>query len=369
MSIPVEVIPANDTVALQEKLKLALEGKICVFISEREINGVKAEVIDLPEVVENTALIIESSGSTGTPKKIYLSKEALVAAAAASSSVIGSGQWLLALPANYIAGAMVLVRSILNGTRPIIMNTGVSFTPQAFALSSTLMTDENRYVSLVPTQLLRLQDACGTDRFLLSQLRKFDAILVGGQAVSHKVIESFKAEGVNVVASFGMAETAGGCVYDGKALPGVALRINPEGTVAISGPMLANGVADETGFLNTQDLGVIDGGLLTVLGRSDRVIISGGIKISLDQVEDTALAIGGVVDVAATAIDSPEWGQRVGLVSVGSPEGADYLAGIALEQLGPAAKPVRVIRVDRIPKLASGKNDLLTLKNFFEGVA
>lgn len=367
MITPVEVVPANDAAVLQEKLASALAGEITVYISPREINGVKVAVADLPEYATDTALIIESSGSTGTPKRIYLSTDALKAATEATAAVIGSGQWLLTLPTNYVAGAMVLVRSILSGTKPVVMNTGVSFTAQAFALSSTLLTEENRFVSLVPTQLLRLQEATQTDKFLLNQLKKFSAVLVGGQAVSESVVDYFRDNDVNVITSYGMAETAGGCFYDGIPLPGVSLRINDNGTVAISGAMLANGVADDSGYLNTSDLGEIVAGKLKVLGRIDRVINSGGLKISIDQIEDVALAIGGVVEVAGCALDSAEWGQRVGLVYVGSPEVADYLAAAVFEQLGAAAKPIRVIRVDRIPRLESGKPDLLTLQKLFEG--
>lgn len=363
----VVVVPANDVIAIQEKLQQALNGEVTLYISEREINGVKPQVVDLPESATNTALIIESSGSTGIPKKIYLSREALVASANATSNAIGSGQWLLTLPANYIAGAMVLVRSILSNTRPIVMNTGVSFTAEAFALSSTLLTGDNRFVSVVPTQLLRLKEATLTDKFLLAQLQKFEAVLVGGQAVNYSLVQYFKDNGVKVVTSYGMAETAGGCVYDERPLSGVEVRINTDGTIGLAGPMLANSVADSSGFLNTQDIGELTDGRLRVLGRADRVIISGGLKISLDQVEEVAGSIAGVVEIVATAIDSEEWGQRVGIVYVGSPEVADYMAADVFEQLGMAAKPIRVIRVDRIPKLANGKNDLLTVKKLFEG--
>ena len=369
MTTPVEIVPANDIAQLQEKLARALLGEITVFISQPEVNGVKPEVSDLPTHATDTALIIESSGSTGTPKKIFLSANALEAASRASSEVIGSGQWLLTLPTNYIAGAMVLVRSIFSQSRPVVMNAGVSFTAEAFALSSTLLTGEKRYVSLVPTQLIRLMDASLTDTFLLNQLRKFDAVLVGGQAVAPSVMDYFRANDVKVVSSYGMAETAGGCVYDGVALPEVELRINTDGTVGIRGPMLANNVADDTGYLNTQDIGELESGKLRVLGRADRVIISGGLKVAIDQVEDIAGAIPGVVEVAGCALNSVEWGQRIGLVYVGSPEVADYVAQAVFEQLGPAAKPIRVLRVDRLPKLSNGKTDLLTLKTLFEGEA
>jgi O-succinylbenzoic acid--CoA ligase len=361
----IEIIPANDVALAYEKIKEALAGVLTVFISQREINGVKPEVTDLPKDVSNTALIIESSGSTGSPKKVCLSKDALIASAEATKVVIGEGQWLLALPINYIAGAMVLVRSILANTRPVVLNTGVSFTAEAFFRSASLLNAEQIFTSLVPTQLLRIKEACDFDSNYLNQLKRFSAILVGGQSSSPELLQFFRSNGVNLITTYGMAETSGGCVYDGLALPGVELKIAEDGAIAIAGPMLANNVANDAGFLITKDQGELIDGFLRVLGRSDRVIISGGLKTSLDEVEAVVAAVPGVVEVAASALEDDQWGQRVGLVYVGSPEVADYMASAVFEQLGLAAKPIRVIRVDKLPRLSNGKTDLLAVKNLF----
>lgn len=342
-----KVIPANDVVGATIALGEALAGNGTVFICGPEIAGVKPEIQELPTDVSNTALIIESSGSTGTPKRIQLSKEALLASAKATEEYFGtSGQWLLALPINYIAGAQVLIRSLVAETQPVVMNTLVSFTPEAFARSAQLMTAEHRFTSLVPTQLKRLAEVAELDESVLRALKSFTAILVGGQAVDPGMVASLRDKGVNLVLSYGMAETAGGVVYDGKTLSGVEVSIR-DGLIAIKSPSLANWVADESGFLVTKDAGEFVDGKLKVLGRADRVLISGALKVSLDSVEAVAGSIGGVVEVAATALDSAEWGQRVGLVYVGSPEVADYVAGAVFEQLGLAAKPIRVIRVDK----------------------
>ena len=365
-SMTLKVIPANDVVGATIALGEALAGNGTVFICGPEIAGVKPEIQELPTDVSNTALIIESSGSTGTPKRIQLSKEALLASAKATEEYFGtSGQWLLALPINYIAGAQVLIRSLVAETQPVVMNTLVSFTPEAFARSAQLMTAEHRFTSLVPTQLKRLADVAELDESVLRALKSFTAILVGGQAVDPGMVASLRDKGVNLVLSYGMAETAGGVVYDGKTLSGVEVSIR-DGLIAIKSPSLANGVADESGFLVTKDAGEFVDGTLKVLGRADRVLISGALKVSLDSVEAVAGSIGGVVEVAATALESVEWGQRVGLVYVGSPEVADYVAGAVFEQLGLAAKPIRVIRVDKLPRLVSGKTDLVGVRKLFD---
>ena len=366
--IPVKVVPANDVVAALLALTDALAGKCAVFISPREVNGEKVKVSGIPEFVDsNTSLIVESSGSTGTPKRISISAEALIASASATKEYFGAeGQWLLALPINYIAGIQVLVRSILADQQPILMNTSVAFTPEAFTMSSTLLTADNKFTSIVPTQLVRLQQLASQDPFLVKMLQRYTAILVGGQATSKEVIDFFIQREVNVVQTYGMAETSGGCVYNGAPLNGVELKLTDDGRVAIQGPMLANDVADSDGFLITNDIGEFDeAGRLHILGRADRVLISGGLQISLDQVEAVASSVPGVVEVGATSLNSVEWGERVGIAYVGSPEVADYMAGAVFEQLGIAAKPIRVIRVDRLPRLSNGKTDLISLKQLF----
>jgi O-succinylbenzoic acid--CoA ligase len=232
------------------------------------------------------------------------------------------------------------------------MNTQLPFTADAFFRAASLMTETKRFTSLVPAQLARLLDAVKTDSYSLALLRRFDAILVGGQMPDESVVEQLRALGVNIVISYGMSETAGGCVYDSAPLSGVSVNIR-EGRIAISGAVLANGLGTE--FL-TSDLGELREGKLYVTGRADRVIISGGHKVSLEAIEAKALEIAGVKEVAASAIAS-SWGESVGLVYVGDP-GVDF-AG--LEELSVAAKPHRVLLVHELPRLVSGKADLVAI--------
>lgn len=367
MPIPLKLVAANDTVGALIALVDALAGKQAVFVTPPETNGLMPEVHGLPEQVpDNIALIVESSGSTGTPKRITLSRDALLASSAASDAALGGpGQWLLALPVNYIAGINVLLRSLSADTQPVIMNTSLPFTPEAFAVAANQMRGQRRYVSLVPTQLQRLVRAAATDDFLLAKLRGFHAILLGGQAADPELLKESLALGLNLVLSYGMAETAGGVVYNGRPLPGVQVRIAPEGVIEISGPTLAEGC--ET-WHKTSDLGQInEDGRLSVIGRINRVLISGGMKVSLDSIEAVVRQIGGVVDVATIAVNNLEWGERAAVIYVGSPEVADYIAADVFDQLGPVAKPVRVIRVDAIPHLTSGKTDYVALTQQFAG--
>ncbi len=344
------LVPANDTFRALALMVEVLDNQVAGFIAPAEVNGLMPEVHGLADQVDDSVgLIVESSGSTGSPKRISLSSKALLASAEASAKRIGSGQWLLALPVNFIGGANVLIRSVVADTQPVILNTQLPFTTEAFIRGSSLMTGP-RYTSLVPAQLEKLARDAEVDAFVFSELRKFEAILLGGQRPNWAIVESLRSKGVNVVVSYGMTETSGGCVYDGVPLDGVEVSLIQD-RIAIAGPVLANNLPE---LFVTNDLGEFVSGRLEVLGRADRVIISGGLKVSLDRIEEAALQIPGVQEVIALPIES-SWGESAAIVYVGSPE----VEFKALSELTIAARPAKVLRVSQLPRLASGKPDLL----------
>ena len=142
-------------------------------------------------VPSDIALVVETSGSTDAPKRVMLSAGALRASAGTTEQWFGGqhGQWLLALPATYIAGVQVLVRSILAGTEPVVMPQG-HFDPLAFAAASARLDAAGaRFTSLVPVQLARLVEAAADDAAVAGALRSFDRILLGGQAAPAGLVE------------------------------------------------------------------------------------------------------------------------------------------------------------------------------------
>src|SRR4051794_4617642 len=170
-----------------------------------------------------TAVVIATSGSTGEPKLVALSAAALRASATATAARLGGpGRWLLALPAEHVAGAQVIVRSLLAGAAPVVQDLREGFRPDAFAAAAARMGDGRRYTSLVPTQLSRVIDDRGAG---LDALRSFAAVLVGGAALAAPLREQAAAAGVRIVTTYGMSETAGGCVYDGRSLDGVTVEL------------------------------------------------------------------------------------------------------------------------------------------------
>ena len=153
-------------------------------------------------------VLVATSGSTGRPRLVVLPPAALRASAAATAARLGGpGRWLLALPADHVAGVQVIVRALLAGAPPVVQDLRGGFRPAGFAAATARLGPGRRYTSLVPTQLLRLLDAGGA---ALDALRGYDAVLVGGAALDAGLRARAEAAGVRVVATYGMTETAGG---------------------------------------------------------------------------------------------------------------------------------------------------------------
>ena len=335
-----------------------------------------------------TALVIATSGSTGTPKGTLLPASALVASAAATQARLGGpGTWLLALPAHHVAGLQVLLRSVAAGSSPHVLDTAVPFTADRFVAAVAALTDSShtggsvkqnnagpaaaaarRYVSLVPTQLHRIL----LDEQATAAAREFDAILVGGSSIPPSLLDAARSAGVTVVTTYGMSETCGGCVYDGRPLDGVTAGVGDDGRIRLTGPMVARGYRGRPGdrafpgshTFVTDDLGTVgDDGTVSVLGRADDVIVSGGVKVPPAPVEAALATVPGVAQAVVVGVPDPQWGQVVtavitlaGAVSTAPDLDATrpYLDRAAL----PAAhRPRRLVVVDAIPALGPGKPD------------
>ena len=327
---------------------------------------------------EGTALLIQTSGTSGKPKTVALSAAALKASATATHARLGgAGQWLLALPLTYIAGMSVLVRSIESGSEPVLMPSG-PFDARTFLSSVEEMTGSRRYTALVPVQLARVLDEAEESEHAAKLLQRLDAILIGGQALEPELRERAAQLGARIVTTYGSSETSGGCVYDGVPLDSVAIEIAEEtGEILISAPQLATGYVgdeertaktfqkrNEVTWYHTGDAGTLENGVLTVLGRLDRVITSGGLKIDLDAVEQVVRSIAGCSQALVIHIPDSEWGVRPAVVIPGRDEDAELSALIYDEivaQLGRVAAPKTVCFVEEIPRLTSGKPDLITL--------
>ena len=236
------------------------------------------------DIDDDVALVVTTSGTTGAPKGAMLTAAALTASASATHERLGGpGNWLLALPPYHIAGLQVLVRSVLAGSVPVELDVTAGFDISELPSAVGRLGSGRRYTSLVAAQLAKAL----TDPAAAAALAELDGVLIGGGPAPRPILDATAAAGIAVVRTYGMSETAGGCVYDGVPLDGVQLRVLSDGRIAIGGPTLAKGYRNpvvpdpfaEPGWFRTDDLGAMDSGVLTVLGRADDAISTGGLTV------------------------------------------------------------------------------------------
>ena len=383
---------------------------------------------------ESIALVVGTSGSTGAPKQTALSVRALRASARATERFFADypsagsakpqratsevpAQWLLALPAHYVAGAQVLARSVLAGTTPVVaasVTDGVSFTPEVFLNAAERLSCARRFVSLVPTQVHKLLEAAEASPALGSEiydaLGQFTGILLGGAPASASLLTAARELGLNVVTTYGSAETAGGCVYSGTALPGVRLRVIPEdagladspvvagaeaaGRIWLGGEHLASGYmgdsartashffvdADGCRWYRTDDYGSLTPTapnasenegvpMLNIVGRSDDVIITGGVKVSARAVAAVLESHPAVREAAVMGIPDAHWGSALAAaITLRGASGAqsapdapratcDILREFCTDKLGVAGAPKFLRILADFPTASTGKPD------------
>lgn len=329
------------------------------------------------DIDDDVALVVTTSGTTGEPKGALLTAAALTASASATQHRLGGpGRWLLALPAQHIAGVQVLVRSLLAGTVPVELDVSTGFDVAALPRAVEGLGAGRRYTALVASQLAKAL----TDPAAAAALASLDAVLVGGGPASRPILDAAAAVGIPLVRTYGMSETAGGCVYDGVPLDGVRLRVDADGRIAIGGPTLAKGYRNppdpdpftEAGWFRTNDYGVLDdSGVLTVLGRADEAISTGGLTV-LPQLVEAALATHpAVADCAVFGLADDRLGQRVvAAVVVADGRAAptlDALRAHVAATLDITAAPRELHILDTLPRRGIGKVDRSALVRRFGG--
>ena len=307
------------------------------------------------------AVVVATSGTGGAARLVELSGDAVDAAVRASAEALGAGPdegWLCVLPVAHIGGLLVVLRGVLLGV-PVSVHP--RFDPETFEADR-----KAAFVSVVPTMLARLLGA-GAD------LGRFRAVLVGGAALSPSL--GARAGAARVVEGYGLTESCGGVVYDGRPFSHTEVRIGDDGEILLRGPTLMRGYRLDPestaaaftaeGWLRTGDAGRLVDGRLSVLGRLDDLILTGGEKVWPEEVEAVLREHKGVGDAAVVGRPDPEWGQRVEAfvvpASASDPPVLEDLRAAVAERLAAFKAPRRLRLVGAIPRTRSGKvrRDLL----------
>jgi len=305
----------------------------------------------------DSALVVFTSGSTGPPKGVRLSLLNLQAAASASADHLGHGRddvWLLAMPLHHVGGISILVRQAYTGGSVTLLP---RFDPDEVAEA---MKGRVTMVSVVPTMLSRL-----LDRGPFSGLR---AVLVGGGTIPSGLLERAVDSGLPVLPTYGMTETFGQVAtlrpdaplaYEAHPLPGVEVRVESDGRIALRSPQISPGYLGEPdrpdSWFVTNDIGELgDDGAVRVMGRADTMVVTGGENVSPERVEAVVRQHLDVNDAVVVGVSDPEWGQMLVCLHEGGPEDlGDWVA----QQLPGFMVPKRWVRVDALPRTSLGKPD------------
>ncbi|MCV7428835.1 o-succinylbenzoate--CoA ligase [Mycobacterium montefiorense] len=370
------VSPGSAAAVLLPALERVLAGRDSGFVAVSPDSDVEPRALRVGEAIDDDiALVATTSGTTGTPKGALLTAAALTASAAATHDRLGGpGSWLLALPPHHIAGIQVLVRSVLGGSTPVELDVSCGFDPGELACAVSKLGPGRRYTSLVAAQLAKALD----DPAAAAALAELDAVLLGGGPASRPVLDAAAAAGITVVRTYGMSETAGGCVYDGVALDGVRVRVQAGGRIVIGGATVAKGYRNpidpdpfgQAGWFRTDDLGAVDeSGVLTVLGRADDAISSGGLTVLPQPVEAVLGTHPAVGDCAVFGLADDRLGQRVVAAIVVrdgfAPPTLDALRAHVARTLDSTAAPRDLRIVDALPRRGIGKLDRAALMRRF----
>lgn len=362
----------------------------------------------LRRLPDQVSFILSTSGSTKPGGRLVgISLEALRASHQATAQRLGgNGIWVSALPRDHIAGFQVIARAYAGGTEPVTIDMTDGFKLSRLREALEIIPSGNLpiYLSLVPTQLRRAL----ADTETTAALRICSAILVGGAHISSSLLSAGREAGLNLVTTYGMTETCGGCVYDGVPLPGVKVAVNA-GRIWLATPTLMSGYLEAesdpeirefsgTSWLATSDTGKIVFGNerekhpqespgeeaviidmsspahLEVLGRLDDTIISGGENISLPLVTRAAEQVG-FPGIEFCGLPDEEWGQILCAVfssaalPTAEPTAAPNLAQLGgnlreslREHLPSSHLPRAAVLLSHFPLLPSGKLDRLALE-------
>jgi len=343
----------------------------------------------LPLEDDDVAMVVSTSGSTGQPRGVLLTAAQLTALTPVFQPEGSAPAWILALPVTSMGGINVLIRSLAS-TRELVVLPSIAgagpFRPAevAAAVHTARATTDDVRISLVPAQLARLlADDAGVEA-----LRQCSSILIGGAALRPSLRTIAEQSEITVTTTYGATETAGGCVLDGRPLPGVTVTVDAglgdeqttgdpaTGRLTISGPMVALGYRGEPalsddvladGSFHTSDIGRIEpDGSVVVLGRADEIVIIDGINVSPTSVEhvlnDQPDIAAAAVVVVADAAGEPRL--HAFLEPRENPSGLEDTARNAVaRELGRAARPV-IHRVARLPHLPHGKVDRHILRQW-----
>ena len=319
-----------------------------------------------PVPPDRPRLLLASSGSCGLPRLVKLSDgnlQASVQAANERLKLSPASVWLDCLPLVHIGGLSILLRCACAGAS-VVLHEGFD----APVVMNDLHHHQVSHISLVPAMLAQLLDLAQQPP------RSLQVVLVGGAPLEPALAGRALAAGWPVWVTYGMTETASmlavrrlGTQDDnprqvGSPLPGFELRIVDD-VIEVRGAAVhdsGNRLAGQ--WFSTGDRGQLDrAGRLTLMGRTDSMLLSGGEKVHPELVEQLLSKCPGIDEVAVTGQADPVWGERVVAVYRGDIDQAT-LAQFCRGAIKGAMRPRAFVKVESLPHTTNGKLDRAALR-------
>lgn len=388
-----------DHLALAERLAREAGGITPLPLHALDVDPPPAALLPpLPIAAATLHSIVFTSGSGGRPKGVMLSHGNLHAAAVASAQRLDTragDRWLACLPLFHVGGLAIPIRSAVSGFAVVLH-------PAFDAAAANRAIDEQgvTVVSLVSVMLERLLRARGGRPVPAA----FRCALLGGGPAPLSLIDACVALGLPLAPSYGLTEAASQVATllpsetphkrgaAGRPLPGVRLRISGDGgrdlgphqpgEILLQGPTVMAGYYGEPaasaralagGWLHTGDIGWLDeDGYLSLLGRRDALIISGGENVAPAEVEAVLEAHPAVAEAGVIGLPDPQWGQRpAALVVLHDAAAADAAAlqAFCAERLAAYKRPAQIRFLAALPRSATGKLQRARLRDLWSGDA
>jgi O-succinylbenzoic acid--CoA ligase len=309
---------------------------------------------------------LQTSGTTGTPKKITATQNQLRASAQLTSDYLGLKKEfnaLICLDTNYIAGIMMLVRSLETGMDMYVIEP----TANPFdTLSEKIKID---FAALVPYQVQAILKSDKKFRF------NEGIFIIGGAQVSKQIISELQSFSGTFYATYGMTETLSHIALQKlngsnpqnhfQVLPGIATRIDERGCLVIDAPHL-----NLTSIITNDLVEMVDHSKFRWLGRADNIINSGGVKIIPEKIERTVELIFNELNLEnhffVAGLPHPELGHAVSLIIEGqlsSPQ-QESIAERLQKKLSRYEIPKVIYHIPEFVRTETGKiNKIKTLEN------
>jgi O-succinylbenzoic acid--CoA ligase len=363
----VVVWTAIDVESVVEILAATRSGATAVLISATLSGDLAAkQIAEAAQEARPSQSILFTSGSSGTPKGVRLASSNWEAAASVSIGRLGHGpdsRWLCPLPIHHVGGLSIIYRTMAAGGSVVLA-------PGAADLVAWI--GRVHFASLVPTQLYRALEG-RTETFTNKPV-----VLIGGGRSEPHLLDSADAAGMTVLPTYGMTETTSQVATarpgdpERRLMPldGVQVRIGTDDRIQVRGATVSLGYVGEperspAEWFTTSDRGRIEpDGALVVLGRADRLIVTGGENVDPAQVESAIESHPNVVEAAVVALADQEWGEVVAAAYAGNIS-AHQLRSFVANRLPTHAVPKRWLQVRALPRTELGKVDNTRLQVMF----